>query len=101
MFAAALSTPSLCAVKPVVTECFRLFEAERLGRGSRWQSLLHGCEECARVRSRSRYARLLRGAVLAGAPLAFLPLPAIFSPRNIFCQTNKHYDFAELNNTDK
>lgn len=83
MFAAALSTPSLCAVKPVVTECFRLFEAERLGRGSRWQSLLHGCEECARVRSRSRYARLLRGAVLAGAPLAFLPLPAIF-PHVIF-----------------
>lgn len=67
--------PTLSVVKPVVTECFRSFEAERLGGGSRWQSL-RGCEECARVRSVSRYARLLRGAVLAGAPLVFLPSAA-------------------------
>jgi len=93
MFAGAWSTPSPSAVKPVVWECFRLFGAER--------ESTHGCEECARARSGSRYARLLGGAVRAGAAgfSSSCCLDAI-SPRTILCQT-KHYDFAELNNPDK
>lgn len=90
MFAAARSTPSPSAVKPVVWECFRLFGAERDVKN-------------ALALVRAPVSRVSSEGQCALGLLAFLPPAALhaFSTRNILCQTNKHYDFAELNNPDK